>query len=315
MNSTVLAVRELTKKIGRHSIVNEVSFEIRRGEIVGLVGPNGAGKTTIIRMIAGLIAFTSGDIEINGYCIKKDMERALASVGGIIETPQFYNHMTGYQNLQLHARIYPDASIDIGQTLKRLELEEAMFKKVSSYSLGMRQRLGLAQALLHKPGLLLLDEPTNGLDPDGIHDLRHLLKDMRSSGTSILISSHHLTELDLICDRILVIRKGALCGDHFLQELRSVTAKDGYLLEVDEAEQAVRAVAEFDPALRPQHKERGVLEIRMERERIPDLLGHLHNRGIAVYQIKKETTSIESYYTLLAGQKESVGESARGDVS
>ena len=212
MSETILKVQSLKKKIGKTVIVDDVSFEIKSNEIFGLLGPNGAGKTTIIRMITGLINRSGGSVMIKGYDLDKDFESAMTQLGAIVENPEFYKYMTGRKNIMhyaqmSHHKISPER---IEEVIKLVKLEEAIDKKVKTYSLGMRQRLGVAQAILHKPALLIFDEPTNGLDPQGIREFRDHLKLLASEGVGVLISSHLLSEMQLMCDTFAIIEKGKL---------------------------------------------------------------------------------------------------------
>lgn len=178
MNQTpVVQLQHATKRIGSENIVNDLSFDIPSGEVFGFLGPNGAGKTTTIRMMVGLIKISQGDILIKGQSITKDFNKAIRHVGAIVENPDLYKYLTGYQNLMHYARMVPGVSkARINEMAEIVGLKDKIHDKVKTYSLGMRQRLGIAQALLHRPPLLILDEPTNGLDPSGIHELRNYLK-------------------------------------------------------------------------------------------------------------------------------------------
>lgn len=165
----IVQFKHTTKIIGRKTIVNDLNFDVLAGEVFGFLGPNGAGKTTTIRMMVGLIKISRGDILINGHSIASQFEQAIRHVGGIVENPDLYKYLTGYQNLKHYARMISGISKKrINEIVEHVGLKESIHNKVSSYSLGMRQRLGIAQALLHRPSLLILDEPTNGLDPAGI---------------------------------------------------------------------------------------------------------------------------------------------------
>ncbi|CAH0285678.1 MULTISPECIES: ABC transporter ATP-binding protein [Peribacillus] len=239
MSESVLKVQSLTKKIGKATIVDNVSFEIKSNEIFGLLGPNGAGKTTIIRMITGLINRTGGTVMINGSDLDNDFEGAMNQLGAIVENPEFYKYMTGRKNILHYARMSSNdiSNERIEEVIKLVKLDHAIDKKVKTYSLGMRQRLGVAQAILHKPSLLIFDEPTNGLDPQGIREFRDYLKVLASEGVGILISSHLLSEMQLMCDSFAVIEKGKLIHtkEHILDEKTetinevSFTVSDGEL--------------------------------------------------------------------------------------
>ena len=172
----ILECRSLCKNFGKKQILKDVSFEIKEGDILGFIGPNGAGKTTTIKLILGLQSITSGKVYINGYNVEKEFTKAIEKVGAIVENPDMYMYMSGYDNLKLVSNMYKEIGTKrIDEVVKLVKLENRINDKVSKYSLGMRQRLGIAQAILHKPNLLILDEPTNGLDPEGIKEMRELL--------------------------------------------------------------------------------------------------------------------------------------------
>ncbi|XID94381.1 ABC transporter ATP-binding protein [Paenibacillaceae bacterium WGS1546] len=205
----VLSVEGLTKKIGRKPIIRGVSFDVREGEIFGFLGPNGSGKTTTIRMLVGLIKPTTGKILVCGEDVVRHPERALAHVGCIVENPEMYGYMTGWENLEHFARMQGDVTESrIVEVVEIVGLDHRIHDKVKTYSLGMRQRLGIAQALLGKPKLLILDEPTNGLDPKGIKELREFIRMLADGGMSLFISSHLLSEIQLMCDRVAIIARG-----------------------------------------------------------------------------------------------------------
>ncbi|MBC1736353.1 ABC transporter ATP-binding protein [Listeria seeligeri] len=212
MSETILQLEHVTKKIGQKAIVQDISFDIHKGEVFGLLGPNGAGKTTIIRSIVGLIRRTEGTVFINGKNVDTDFKSAISEVGAIIENPEFYMYMSGWNNLKQFARMSQKPITDehIREIVELVKLTDAINQKVKTYSLGMRQRLGVAQALIHSPALLILDEPTNGLDPQGMAEFRSLICDLATKGTSVLISSHLLSEIQQITDRFAIINKGVL---------------------------------------------------------------------------------------------------------
>lgn len=209
MSDTVLEIKNVSKYFGKAKVVDNLSFDVKSGEIVGFLGPNGAGKTTTIKMILGLLSIDEGSITINGYDVKKDFEKAMEYIGGIVENPDLYGYMTAVENLKLYARL---RGIEYGEVYKILEkvgLGKSMNQKVSKFSLGMKQRAGLALSLLHSPKILILDEPTNGLDPVGIKDLRDILKNLaKNNNIAVLVSSHILSEMELMCDRVVVINEG-----------------------------------------------------------------------------------------------------------
>jgi ABC-2 type transport system ATP-binding protein len=212
MNEITLSVKRLRKVIGKREIVKGVDFDLKRGEVFGFLGPNGAGKTTTIRMLVGLIKPTSGSIEICGYNVKTQFTSAMENLGCIVENPEMYSFLTGWENLQHFARMLPKVDPNhLDEVVRLVRLQERIHEPVSTYSLGMRQRLGIAQALLGKPKVLILDEPTNGLDPMGIREMRSFIRYLaETEGLTVLVSSHLLSEIQLLCDRVAIISKGEM---------------------------------------------------------------------------------------------------------
>lgn len=216
----VLSLKGLTKKYGDRVSVDNVTLDVYSGEVFGFLGPNGAGKTTTIRMITGLSKITEGEAYICGRSIKNDFKNAVRNIGGIIENPEMYKYMTGWENLKYYASLYGNISDEqIMKVVRLVKMENRIHEKVRRYSLGMRQRVGIAQSLLHNPRLLILDEPTNGLDPAGIHEMRDFLKMLAHEyGIAVFISSHILTEMQLMCDRVGIIYKGKLLAIKTVEE-------------------------------------------------------------------------------------------------
>lgn len=212
MSEITLSVKGLKKRIGKKEIIKGLDFELKRGEVFGFLGPNGAGKTTTIRMLVGLIRPTSGTIEICGYNVEKDFTKAMTQMGCIVENPELYSYLTGWENLEHFARMLPNVEPSyIDEVVKLVRLEERIHDPVKTYSLGMRQRLGIAQALLGKPKVLILDEPTNGLDPMGIREMRSFIRFLaEEEGLTVLVSSHLLSEIQLMCDRVAIISRGTV---------------------------------------------------------------------------------------------------------
>lgn len=232
----ILEVKNVTKKIGKREILHDASFSIKEGSIVGLVGPNGAGKSTLIKTILGLYRIHHGEVLIGGYSVKKEYEKALESVGTIIESPDMYSHLSGLKNLEIYAKMYRIKELSsIMEVVRKLKLEKRIKEPVKNYSLGMKQRLGIAQAILHHPKLLILDEPTNGLDPRGIYELRELLINLKKEGTTILISSHILSEIEQVCDQIIMIDEGTIVETFDLKELkeRGITLEKEFLTKMN----------------------------------------------------------------------------------
>src|SRR5438876_1378851 len=206
--SPALVAASLTKVIGKRTIVDSVSFELRPGEVFGFLGPNGAGKTTTIRMLVGLIRPTSGRVTICGYDVRRDFEAAMRCVGCIVENPDLYRFMTGRENLQHFARMLGAGDGEIERVAALVSLAHRLDQRVGTYSLGMRQRLGIAQAMLGSPRVLILDEPANGLDPAGIREIRELLRHLAEERRmSVFVSSHLLAEVEPMCDRVAIIHE------------------------------------------------------------------------------------------------------------
>ncbi len=222
----LLHVNNISKTINRKQILRSISFDIYPGDILALIGPNGAGKTTTIKMILGLQSIDDGQIRICGNDISREFKKAFKCVGSIVEFPDFYPYLTAFQNLSLLKRVYHNISDDdVIRVLDMVGLKNNIREKVGKFSLGMKQRLGLAKALLANPKLLILDEPTNGLDPSGIKDLRNLLKSLTNKGIGILISSHNLSELEHLCNKVCIIKNGLSSRVELLSCLYDQTSK------------------------------------------------------------------------------------------
>jgi ABC-2 type transport system ATP-binding protein len=217
----VLELRGVSKRLGRRMVVQDIDMTVEAGEVYGFLGPNGAGKTTTIRMIVGLIRPTAGEIRICGHDVQRDPVRALARVGTIVENPEMYSYLTGRQNLIHYARLagVKDIPRRVAEVAERVGLAGRLDEKVKRYSLGMRQRLGVAQALIADPQLLVLDEPTNGLDPAGIREFRELIRQLAREGLAVFVSSHLLAEVEQMCDRVAVLREGRVIAEARVADL------------------------------------------------------------------------------------------------
>lgn len=307
----VLSVKQATKKMGNKTIVDTLSFDLRQGEIVGLLGPNGAGKTTTIRMIVGLIGMTAGDVVVKGTSIRQDFAKAIAEIGGIIENPEFYPYMTGNDNLKQYQRM--SGGIDearLQEVTRLVGLEHAIHKRVKTYSLGMRQRLGIAQALLHKPSILILDEPTNGLDPAGIREMRDYLKQIASEqGIAVLVSSHLLSEMELMCSRVVVIQEGKFVTERALGAAvgEPDAMRVNIILRVDDTERAKAQLVQMeDIRLLGLSAERGQITISVHDSDIPDIVSRFGNEGIRLYRIEEVKSSLEDEFLKWTGGKQHV---------
>ena len=223
MANQILLLEDVHKTIKKKEIIKGINFSINQGEVLGFLGPNGAGKSTTLRMIVGLSKPTKGKIEICGESITKNYVNAMSKVGCIIEGPDLYNYMSGNDNLNMLAAMNKDVTaVDIRQAVELVGMQNRLKDKVATYSLGMKQRLGLAQALIHHPKLLVLDEPTNGLDPAGINEFRHIIKNLsKKEGIAVLISSHLISEVELMCDKVAIIKDGTILKYSLVSDLLS----------------------------------------------------------------------------------------------
>lgn len=231
--SKVLEVKSLSKSFGRKRILNNVNLSIYEGDIVGLIGPNGAGKTTLIKSMLGLLKIDSGSVCINNFDIKKDFEKAMSNIGAIIEKPDLYENLSGIKNIKITSILNNIKDKEyVNKVIRMVKLNTRIDDKVKKYSLGMKQRLALANAIIKKPRLLILDEPTNGLDPLGIKELREIIKDInKEMGISVLISSHILSEIENVCDKIIIIDNGYVIEELDVEDIRylNISLEDEFL--------------------------------------------------------------------------------------
>lgn len=300
MSQFALEVKALTKTIGKKTIVDDVSFQVERGEIFGLLGPNGAGKTTIIRMIVSLINRTGGTVLINGHDLDDSFTEAMNELGAIVENPEFYKYLSGYKNLRHYARMaLNDISEErISEVTELVGLENAINDKVRTYSLGMRQRLGVAQAILHKPSILILDEPTNGLDPQGIREFRDYLRLLANQGTSVLVSSHLLSEMQLMCDRFAIIEKGKLIHissmhDNEMSEEKKVNTIE---VEISNPVLASKLLAERMADVNVTSSKGTRLTLSVQKEQIPMINKLFVENGIDVFEILNVKATLEDRF-------------------
>ena len=296
----VLEVLGLKKRIGLKTIVEDISFDMHEGEIIGLLGPNGSGKTTIMRMLVGLTKTTKGEI----YCFEKPLGlgkvKMLKEVGAMIETPEFYNYMSGWSNLKQMARVCGKkvSRARMKELVEFVGLSKVIRKKVKTYSLGMRQRLGLAQALLNDPKILILDEPVNGLDPQGVQDFRNKLKEIAATGVSILISSHLLDEIEKVSDRVIVIEKGRIIADDKLDNLvADETIKT--LISTYDVEKAEILVREL--GIRYELTKDGFIFENISREDKARVITYLVTNNVELDSIRELTTSLEDRFLQITG--------------
>ncbi|HBU80594.1 ABC transporter ATP-binding protein [Paenibacillus sp. UMB7766-LJ446] len=292
----VVRLQGVSKIISSRSLVSDLTLDISPGQVFGFLGPNGAGKTTTIRMMVGLMSISKGDIIISGHSVKNEFEQAIAQVGAIVENPEMYKFLTGYQNLVHFARMSPGITKErIAETIERVGLTARIHDKVKTYSLGMRQRLGVAQAILHKPKLLVLDEPTNGLDPQGIRELRDYLRQLcQEEGITVFVSSHLLSEMELMCDTVAIIQNGKLIDVRNLRAEAGADVLTEVAFEVNDAPRAAELISEATV-------QGNAIVIRLSREQIPDLNARLVSEGFQVYGIRNVTHTLEDQFLQVTG--------------
>ncbi|WP_433744632.1 ABC transporter ATP-binding protein [Paenibacillus amylolyticus] len=304
---SVLSVQHLKKRIGRKWIIKDVTFDVKPGEIFGFLGPNGAGKTTTIRMLVDLIKPTEGKIKVCGYDVNRDPERALKYVGSIVENPEVYTYLTGWENLEHFARMQPGVDNErIQEVVDIVRLDQRIHDKVRTYSLGMRQRLGIAQALLGRPRLLILDEPTNGLDPKGIKELRIFIKQLASEGMAVFVSSHLLSEIQLLCDRVAIISAGRVLAVGGVSELIEDHSKLA-IWHVSPLEQGKKMLLDAGIALVSRPSDvmddtivaslgPNAVVAEMHEDRIPDLVQQMVQAGVQVEGVQRIQPTLEQLF-------------------
>lgn len=301
MSDYIIETSNLTKKFGKFLAVDQVNLLVPKGGIYGFLGPNGAGKSTTIRMLLGLIKETKGEVKVFNKSIKDDRITILSRIGSMVETPSYYGHLTAYENLEVTRKILGAEKKEIERVLEIVKLTEVRNKAVKKFSLGMKQRLGIAQALLGKPELLILDEPTNGLDPSGIIEIRELIKSLpKDYGITILISSHILSEIELMATHVGIINKGRLLFQGSMNDLRE-KQKEVIQLEAEpraEVEAYLKnAGISFESDTNYLYLEPNYQAAKVNRELIMN--------GYDVHQLMMKKNSLEEIFLSITG-KESV---------
>ncbi len=304
----ILSIKGVSKYFKDRAAVDDVSFNIYEGEVFALIGPNGAGKSTLIKMITGLSKISHGQILISGKDITTDFERAAKNIGGIIENPVFYEYMRGVDNLRYYARLYEnvcDAKID--EVVRLVGMEKRIKHKVSTYSLGMKQRVGIAQSILHSPKLLILDEPTNGLDPNGIREMREMLKKLaKDKKISILISSHILAEMELLCDVVGIIDNGRLIEVKDIKSLAKIQNKSEYAyLKVDYPNYAGKCIMDKFDIADVNVAGRNVI-FKTYNAPVQEVTKMLIEEGLNIFGVNTTKKNLESIYMSLVSSKTSI---------
>jgi ABC-2 type transport system ATP-binding protein len=290
---TILSLKNLDKKYGSVHAVNNLSFDIKKGNIYGILGPNGSGKSTTLGIILNVVNKSSGNFSwFNGTL---STHEALKKVGAIIERPNFYPYMTAVQNLKLICKIKEISAEIIDEKLKTVNLYERKNSKFSTFSLGMKQRLAIASALLNNPEILILDEPTNGLDPQGIHEIRQIITEIASKGTTILLASHLLDEVEKICSHVIVIRNGIKLYSGSVDEM---TASKGFLeLKIEKDEEKLLAALELHPSVKKVVKNHEII-IAALRDDISatEMNTFLFEKGLFLSHLVKRKPSLEQQF-------------------
>lgn len=298
--STIIKVSNLNKEYKELKAVSDLSFTVNAGEVYGFLGQNGAGKSTTIRMLMTLIAPSSGEIEMFGMNLRTHRKEILRNVGAVIERPDLYKYLTAYENLGLFAKMSgmkPDNKL-LDQQLERVGLIDRKNSKVKTFSQGMKQRLGLAVALVHDPQLIILDEPTNGLDPQGIADVRNLiLRLSKHHGKTVLVSSHLLSEIEMIADRMLIIDKGKKVAEGSVKDL--FDPSDMLVeVEINNLEAAATIISNSRWNATVQSKSDNGLLFRLDKKQIPSLTSELSAKGVEILSIQPKH-SLEAYFLSL----------------
>ncbi|MER2111342.1 ABC transporter ATP-binding protein [Solibacillus isronensis] len=293
MSQPIVEIKNLNKTIKGKHIIKDLNLDFYPGQITGFLGPNGAGKTTSIRMMTGLMYPSKGEVIIDGKKLSTNYEEAISNIGVIVENPEMYKYMSGYKNLQHFARMHKGVTKQrIDEVVAQVGLQNRIHEKVKTYSLGMRQRLGLAQAMLHRPKFLILDEPTNGLDPAGIREFRMYLRKIAvEDNVAIVVSSHLLSEIELMVDRIAIIQNGELID---IRELQHVAAAQ-YYIEVGQPDQLQAMFEE------PLTKENGGYVVNLTKEEVPALIRKLVESGIDLYTIQPIQKRLEDQFIEMTG--------------
>ena len=292
----VIEVKKLNKSFGKKQVLHNVSFTVGEGEILGFIGPNGAGKTTTIKLILGLQSIDSGEVYINGFNVKTEFEKAISCVGAIVESPDLYMYLTGRQNLKLISKYYSGITKeDINKVIKLVGLNKRIDDKVSKYSLGMRQRLGIAASLLHKPKILILDEPTNGLDPEGIKEMRELLIKLSQEGIAVLISSHNLSELDNFVTNTCIIQNGKVLSNSSVKDLKKMKTTT-FKIDLDTTKDIDKIIGNKGKVI-----DKDSIELYVEKDDITGYIDKLIKAKYQIYQVVMEQLSLEDAFIQMTG--------------
>ncbi|MGY4716553.1 ABC transporter ATP-binding protein [Bacillus velezensis] len=303
MNDQIVVTHDLTKKYKKHTSVDGLNLRMRRGEIYGFLGPNGAGKTTTIRMLLGLIKPTKGNIEIFGQNLNKNRLQILQRIGSLVESPTYYGNLTGYENLEAVRRLRGLPEQRVNEVLETVRLSKVANRLTKEYSLGMKQRLGIAVALLSSPDLLILDEPTNGLDPSGIQEIRELIKELPKSGMSVIVSSHLLSEIDQMATQVGIINNGRMI---FQDSIASLHQKRKPLLKVGVSDVIEAKTILNRKGLKVDLQKNYLWLSQTEPEFVSEINSILLHSGLSVFRLEEKTRSLEDIFLELTGTEDSL---------
>lgn len=293
----VLELTGVKKKLGKREIIKKLDLSVEEGEIYGFLGPNGAGKTTTIRMIVGLISPTEGDIKINGYSIKNNKVKALSNIGAVVENPELYKYLSGRENLMQIARIRKVPKQEVEELIKLVGLEDRIKDKVGKYSLGMKQRLGLAAALIGNPKILILDEPTNGLDPSGILDFREIVrKAAKEKNIAVFISSHILSEVQTLCDRVAFINNGVIQAIEDIHDNNVETEFESYELVVSNKVKEAEALLKKVSVVKSVDVKEDIIYLLIKSGKTSTVIKELISNDIEIEEIFKNRKGLEERY-------------------
>ena len=295
MDFSILRVNSITKDIGSKRILNNISFELEKGDVLGFIGPNGAGKTTTIKAILGMQKINKGSIYINGYEINNNYKKAIERVGAIIENADLYNHLSGMQIIKMISRLYNQIDNNyIKRLLSFFSLDKVINDKVIKYSLGMKQKLAIVIALINKPNLLILDEPTNGLDPESIIKLRKLIIELsQKEKVAIIISSHNLQELESICNKICIIKNGTIVK----QILANKNLYNGYIIELNNIKNIKKYLRQKDLII-----DNNTIKVFRSKKEIPIFIKKIIKKKYLVYSFYQDKSNLEKIFLKHVGE-------------
>ena len=308
MNQPVLRIQNVSKFIKKRRIIKEMTLEINKGEVFGLLGPNGAGKTSLIRMIVGLTKISSGSIFVDGYDVKKNFLEAINCIGAIIEAPEVYKHLSGMDNMKIFARMYKKIDENyMKEIIDVVGMSNRINDKVRTYSLGMRQRLGICIAMMNNPKVLILDEPTNGLDPEGIHEIREYLRNIAHNlGITVVVSSHLLSEMELMCDRFAIISNGQLIDVSDMSQKEDIDSLE-YSFDIGTNEGDLNSFYSIlgERELKHYYINKRVV-VSCDKNMSSELNKKLVEKNIPVYTIAPKEVSLEAYFLNKVGNNQIV---------